>query len=84
MFGDDHAYGPLHNVTINNNLLASAGSNGFVATGKAGDGNSGIVITNNRFSYIFGSNSTGGNAPAPATSWSGNYRDDTLATVAFQ
>jgi hypothetical protein len=85
VFGDDHAYGPLSNVTVSNNLVMGSGSNGAIATGKPGDGNKNITITNNRYSYIYQSNmATGQSTPAPDTSWSGNYRDDTLANVPIQ
>jgi hypothetical protein len=79
VFGDDHAWGPISNLTVNNNLVAAGGDNGAIATGDTGDGNSNVKITNNRLSYVY-SNSmpTGGDT---AASWSGNYRDDTLASV---
>lgn len=84
LFGDDHAFGPIHNLTINNNLLATAGTNGPIAVGGAGDGNTGINITNNRLSYVydvdmpvFGSGSA---RPEQDGSWCGNYRDDSPTT----
>lgn len=79
IFGDDHAWGPIHNLTIEDNLVADAGDNGAIATGDAGDGNTNVTITGNRLSYVYsGSMPTGGSS---AASWSGNYRDDTLAPV---
>lgn len=79
IFGDDHAWGPIHNLTIDDNLVADAGDNGAIATGDAGDGNTNVTITGNRLSYVYSSTMpTGGSS---AASWSGNYRDDTLAPV---
>jgi hypothetical protein len=78
VFGDDHAYGPLYNFTANNNLIAS-GADG-IDSGVPGDGNVNITITNNRFSYVYGMTTTGGENCA-VTNWSGNYRDDTLAPL---
>jgi hypothetical protein len=79
IFGDDHAYGPIHNLTINNNLVADGGDNGAIATGCRGDGNTNVNITNNRLSFIYDqSMPTGGYGEG---SWTGNYRDDTLAPL---
>lgn len=81
VFGDDHAYGPLSNVTINGNLVADQASNGAITTGKPGDGNKNIVVTNNRLSYIYGANMPAGGSDPASTTWTNNYRDDTLALV---
>jgi hypothetical protein len=79
-FGDDHAWGPMHNVTINNNLMASGGD--FVDTGCNGDGNTNIKITNNRFSAIYPAGHSGGqNTSASVTTWTNNYWDETLGPV---
>jgi hypothetical protein len=79
IFGDDHAWGPIQNLTINNNLVADGGDNGAIATGCRGDGNSNVNITNNRLSFIYdASMPTGGYGGG---SWSGNVRDDTGASV---
>jgi hypothetical protein len=79
IFGDDHAYGPIHNLTIDNNLVAAGGDNGAIATGDSGDGNTNVKLTNNRLAYVYSSSMpTGGSS---AATWSGNYRDDNLATV---
>ena len=79
IFGDDHAYGPIHNLTIDNNLVSAGGDNGAIATGDTGDGNTGVSITNNRLSYVYSTSMpTGGDT---ASSWSGNYRDDNLQPV---
>jgi len=80
-FGDDHAWGPMHNVTIDNNLVASGGDG--IDTGCNGDGNTNIKITNNRLSYTYNSHMPPGgeNTDPSVTTWSGNYRDDTLATI---
>ncbi len=80
IFGDDHAWGPIKNLTINNNLVAAGGDNGAIATGAAGDGNVNVNITNNRLSYVYNTSMAAGNSTA--ANWSGNFRDDTLATVA--
>ena len=80
IFGDDHAYGPIKNLTIDNNLVSCGGDNGAIATGDSGDGNSGVSITNNRLSYVYSSSMPAGGSSA--ASWSGNYRDDNLQTVA--
>jgi hypothetical protein len=81
VFGDDHAYGPMQNVTVNNNLVASGGNG--IDTGCNGDGNSNIVVTNNRLSYSYNSRMPqGGSNTSPAvTTWTNNYRDDTLKSV---
>ena len=80
IFGDDHAWGPISNLTINDNLVADGGDNGAIATGNAGDGNQNVKITNNRLSYVYSTSMpTGGSS---AATWTGNYRDDTLASVA--
>jgi hypothetical protein len=80
IFGDDHAWGPIQNLTINNNLVACGGDNGAIATGAAGDGDSGVSITNNRLSYVYSTSMPSGNSTA--ATWSGNYRDDNLQSVA--
>jgi hypothetical protein len=79
IFGDDHAWGPIHNLTIDNNLVAAGGDNGGIATGCKGDGNTNVNITNNRLSFAYDPTMpTGGYGGG---SWSGNYRDDTLASL---
>jgi hypothetical protein len=79
VFGDDSAWGRIHDLTVRDNLVAAGGDNGAIVTGAAGDGNSNVRITGNRLSYIFDrSMPTGSNGPA---TWTGNYRDDTLRTV---
>jgi len=80
IFGDDHAWGPIHNLTINDNLVADGGDNGAIATGQAGDGNTNVTITNNRLSYVYDSSMSAG--LSTAATWTDNYRDDTLAPVA--
>jgi hypothetical protein len=80
IFGDDHAWGPIHNLTIKNNLVADGGDNGAIATGCAGDGNTNVNITNNRLSYVYDTAMASGGYGSGG-SWTGNYRDDTLATV---
>lgn len=82
VFLDNHAYGPNHNVTINDNLM---GGGGYVTYGDTGgDGSSNIVITNNRFTRLYYPD--GGFYGAEiqnddATTFSGNIWDDTLKPV---
>jgi hypothetical protein len=79
IFGDDHSWGPIQNLTINDNLVAAGGDNGAITVGCKGDHNSNVNITNNRLSFIYDrSMPTGGYGGG---SWSGNVRDDTGATV---
>ena len=79
IFGDDHAYGPIRNLTINNNLIADGGDNGAIPTGCQGDGNTNVNITNNRLSYAYDASMASGGFGGG--SWTGNYRDDTGAIV---
>jgi hypothetical protein len=81
VFGDDHAYGPLSNVTVNGNLVAVEGDNGAISTGQPNDGNTNIVITNNRLSYIYSANMPQGDSNPATTTWTNNYRDDNLKPV---
>jgi hypothetical protein len=81
IFGDDHAYGPMHNVTIDNNLVADGGDNGALVTGCDGDGNTNMVITNNRLSYTYAASMSQGSSNTQTTTWSNNYRDDTLKAI---
>lgn len=82
IFLDNHAWGPNHNVTINNNLM---GGGGYVTYGDtSGDGSTNINITNNRFTRLYYPD--GGYYGAEqqnnaATTFSGNIWDDTLAAV---
>ena len=82
VFLDNHASGPNHNVTENDNLMAGGG---YVTYGDSnGDGSTNIVITNNRFSRLYYSD--GGyygveDQNNAATTFSGNIWDDTLAAV---
>lgn len=83
LFGDDHAFGPISNLTVTGNLVAvgSAATNGTITTGNTGDGNTGVVITNNRLSAIFNATiDCHGNSAA--TSLSGNISDATLGSQA--
>jgi hypothetical protein len=82
IFGDDHAWGPLNNVTVDSNLIADGGDNGAVATGCQGDGNTNMVITNNRLSYMYDSSMPQGGSNVAATTWKNNIRDDTLKAMA--
>lgn len=84
VFGDDHAWGPMHNVTVDSNLIADGGDNGAIATGCKGDGNTSIVITNNRLSYTYSSSMPAGGSNVAATTWQNNVRDDTLRAVNAQ
>jgi hypothetical protein len=81
IFGDDHAWGPMHNITINNNHVAAGGDNGAIVTGCNGDGNTNITVTNNRLSYMYDSSMFQGSSNLQSTTWSNNYRDDSLAAV---
>lgn len=81
IFGDDHAWGPMHNVTIDSNLIADGGDNGAIVTGCNGDGNTGMVVTNNRLSYTYAASMSVGSSNVPATTWKNNVRDDTLKVV---
>lgn len=81
IFGDDHAWGPMHNVTIDSNLVADGGDNGAIVTGCNGDGNTGMVVTNNRLSYTYAASMSVGSSNVPATTWKNNVRDDTLKVV---
>jgi hypothetical protein len=81
IFGDDHAWGPMHNVTITNNLVAAGGDNGAIVTGCSGDGNTNIVVTHNRISFAYDASRNQGGSNAAGTLWTGNYLDDTLAQV---
>jgi len=74
IFGDDHAYGPIHNLTINNNLIADNDDNGAVAYGNAGDGDTNITVTNNRFAFVYNANMPIGGGTAAST-WCSNYQD---------
>jgi len=77
-FGDDHAWGPIKNLTINNNILASGAD--IVDTGCNGDGNVNINVTNNRFSMLYSGGHSGGQNTSPTvTTWTGNIDDGTLA-----
>jgi len=82
IFGDDHAWGPIHNLTINNNLVADGGDNGGIVTGCNGDGNTNIVITNNRISFAYDASMPPASSNLAATTWSNNYRDDNLQQIA--
>lgn len=80
IFGDDHSWGPIRNLTINDNLVAAGGDNGAIAVGCKGDGNSNVKITDNRLSFVYDkSMASGGYGSGGA--WSGNFRDDTGATL---
>jgi hypothetical protein len=79
IFGDDHAYGPIHDLSITGNIVAAGGDNGAIVTGKAGDGNSGVIVKDNRLSSVFSRSMPAGGDPGAA--WADNYRDDTLAHV---
>ncbi len=81
IFGDDHAWGPMHNVTINNNLVAAGGDNGAIVTGCDGDGNTNITVTNNRVSFAYNAAMPRGSSNTAATNWANNYRDDNLKTL---
>jgi hypothetical protein len=78
VFGDDHAYGPLHNFTVNNNLVASGGD--AVDSGISGNGNTNLTVTHNRFSYLYRADMPTA-PPCGYEKWSGNYRDHTLASI---
>jgi hypothetical protein len=83
IFGDDHAFGPIHNLTINNNLIADGGDNGAIPVGNSGDGNTAINITNNRLAFVYDASMPVGSTSASAAqggSWCGNYRDDSPTT----
>lgn len=76
-FGDDHAFGPVQGLTLENSLIAGGwGSNGAIATGAIGDGNINVLVTNNRISFLY-SSSQGCGANNPTST--GDLRDDTLA-----
>jgi hypothetical protein len=81
IFGDDHAWGPMHNVTINGNLVADGGDNGAIVTGCNGDGNTNMVVTNNRLSYAYDGSMPQGSSNTATTTWKNNYRDDNLKSV---
>jgi hypothetical protein len=81
IFGDDHAWGPMHNVTIDSNLVADGGDNGALVTGCNGDGNTNMIVTNNRLSFVYDSSMSPGSSNVPATTWKNNVRDDTLKIV---
>lgn len=83
VFGDDHTWGPLRNVTVDNNILE--GGDYALELGKAGDGDTNMVVTNNRFARIFYAHGglygpvdgSGGSSPV----WTGNVWDDTMKAV---
>lgn len=81
IFGDDHAWGPMHNVTINDNLVAAGGDNGAIVTGCNGDGNTNIVVTNNRVSFAYNAAMPRGSSNTATTTWTNNYRDDNLTSL---
>lgn len=81
IFGDNHTWGPLHNVTITGNLVAAGGDNGAIVTGCNGDGATAITVTGNRLSYAYNRSMSQGSSNIAATNWSGNYRDDNLKPV---
>jgi hypothetical protein len=81
IFGDNHAYGPMHNVTLDGNLVADGGDNGALVTGCNGDGGTNMVVTNNRLSYIYDKSMPQGSSNVAATTWTNNIRDDTLKAV---
>ncbi len=78
-FGDDHAFGPIKNLTVNNNLIAAGQSNGAIVVGNSGDGDVNVVITNNRLSFVYDANMVITGSTAAAT-WCGNFKDDTPTT----
>ncbi len=83
VFGDDHTWGPLTNVTVTHNILE--GGDYALELGGAGDGDSNIVVTNNSFSRIYFARGAlygpvsgpGGTSPT----WSGNIWDNTGQTI---
>jgi hypothetical protein len=82
VFGDDHAYGTLTNVTVDGNLMA--GGDYVVELGCAGDGEQNISVENNRFSTIYYRNGGQYGSSAVnlgATAWSGNVWDATLRAI---
>lgn len=82
VFGDDHAYGPLNNISVDNNIMA--GGDFVVELGCPGDGNTNISVTNNRFSRIYypkGGQYGASGVNVAVTAWSGNVWDDTLKSV---
>lgn len=82
IFLDNHASGPNHNVTVNDNLM---GGGGYVTYGDSnGDGSTNIVITNNRFTRLYYRDGGYYGAEAQndaATTFTGNIWDDTLQTL---
>jgi hypothetical protein len=98
IFGDANAGGTLSNITVKNNLVAGNQDNGGVLVGcTAGNGYSAdfghypstnIVVEGNRFTKIYNVNPPGGGFLAgntddgPGTTWTGNFMDNNLSTVA--
>jgi hypothetical protein len=79
--------GPQENRTVDNNLLAGGAYTIYGGQASGGPASSNIVITNNRISRAF---YLKGGFYGPATAfnplgagnvWSGNFWDDTLATI---
>jgi hypothetical protein len=90
--------GTLSNIKLANNLVAGNQNNGAFAIGCTATGsyqmdfghgpNVNIVVQNNRFSNVYNVNPPGGGfSPGSTdgqsgTTWSGNYMDNNLSTVA--
>ncbi len=90
--------GTLTNITIADNLVAGNQNNGAFAIGCTATGsyqmdfghgpNVNIVVAKNRFSNVYNVNPPGGRFAAgntdrgSGTTWSGNYLDNDLSTVA--
>ena len=97
LFGGEQL-GTLANITVEGNLVAGNQANGGINMGcTAGNGfkadfgrysNKSILVQDNRFSNIYNVNSPGGGFLAgntdggSGTTWTGNYMDNDLSTVA--
>lgn len=95
IFGDAKL-GALSNLTIENNLLATGGTNGDIAVGcyASGVANEGygydtnVTVENNRLSEAYNTSSmpfiVGNTDGGPGTTWSNNYMDSNPSDVISQ
>lgn len=83
LFGDDHAFGPLTNISVTGSLFAtsSTATNGDLPLGCSNHTTDTASVTSNRFSAIYESTVLPGNTYPAGTTWTGNINDGTLATI---
>jgi hypothetical protein len=82
IFGDDHAFGPIRNLTVIDNLIVANDAD-HLHTTNTNSGNIGITIQNNRYAFVsstapFGTNNP--SIPLTATQWCGNFSDASPTT----